>query len=202
MKSKKTNIKTYTRAFTIVELLVVMAVIGILITLAVVGIQALQRSQRETVIANDLRNIQGALVQYYAKYRQYPSVSDDLSDELKFDGQGAKQGLCLTLPFKGDIVAEKMGGDYICDIETTDSVALSYIFSRITTEQLGIYYNPPDFTTGSTYSGWNCSNFDTQGGNAWMLGYISGFPGEYPQEYALFACTENGKSINYGGGRN
>ena len=41
------------RAFTIVELLVVMAVIGILITLAVVGIQAIQKAQRETVRMND-----------------------------------------------------------------------------------------------------------------------------------------------------
>ena len=38
------------KAFTIVELLVVMAIIGILLTLAVVGIQQLQKQQMEVLI--------------------------------------------------------------------------------------------------------------------------------------------------------
>jgi prepilin-type N-terminal cleavage/methylation domain-containing protein len=60
------------KAFTIVELLVVMAVISILISLAVVGIQAIQKSQRELSRQNDIRNIAGAMAEYYAKNRVYP----------------------------------------------------------------------------------------------------------------------------------
>jgi prepilin-type N-terminal cleavage/methylation domain-containing protein len=64
------------KSFTIVELLVVMAVIGILITLAVVGIQALQKSQRELTRQNDLRNISAAMAQFYSKFRRYPYHAD------------------------------------------------------------------------------------------------------------------------------
>ncbi|MEI6887483.1 MAG: prepilin-type N-terminal cleavage/methylation domain-containing protein [bacterium] len=64
------------KAFTIVELLVVMAVIGVLLSLAVFGIQALQKSQRETQRLNDLRNIQGTLESFYSKNRRYPTVAE------------------------------------------------------------------------------------------------------------------------------
>ena len=60
------------KAFTIVELLVVMAVIGVLLSLAVFGIQALQKNQRETQRLNDLRNVQGTLESFYSKNKRYP----------------------------------------------------------------------------------------------------------------------------------
>jgi prepilin-type N-terminal cleavage/methylation domain-containing protein len=184
MKIKSIKIKKYIRAFTIVELLVVMAVIGILVSLAVVGIQAIQRSQRETVIANDLRNIQAALVQYYAKYRAYPAVVDDLSDELKFDNQGTKQGICLAKPQEGDYIS----GDFSCDVESTDPSVMTHIYSIVPTQQLGIFFDANNFTSGSTtYSTYDCSTFNPDGGNTWMLGYLSGFIGESRQQYALFS---------------
>ncbi len=180
------------KGFTIVELLVVMAVIGILITLAVVGIQALQRSQRETVIANDMRNIQAALVQYYAKYRTYPAIAGDRSTEVKTDNFGPKQGVCLIAPLQG----ENVGDTFSCDIEDNSSL----IFSKVITQQLGIEFNPGNFEDNfnTTYTNFDCTLLDTEGGNHWFLGYISAAPSLTPQTYALFSCSDNGKSINYG----
>lgn len=181
------------KSFTIVELLVVMAVIGILITLAVVGIQALQKSQRETVIANDMRNIQAALVQYYAKYRTYPGLMDDLGNEFKVDHTGSKQGICLAIPGGGDYIIDT--DSYDCNIETNDPNIKRWMFSPVETSQLGITYVQ---LIDGNYSSFDCSSVDTQGGNLWYIGYISGYITTNPQTYALFSCTDNGKSINYG----
>lgn len=185
--------KYINKAFTIVELLVVMAVIGILITLAVVGIQAIQKSQRETVIGNDMRNIQAALVQYYSKYRTYPALMDDLSGEFKVDHTGSKQGVCFAIPGGGDYIIDT--DSYDCNIENTDPNVRKWMFNPVETNQLGITFMQ---LMDVVYSNFDCSSVDTQGGNLWYVGYIAGYVTTNPQSYALFSCSENGKSINYG----
>ena len=73
---------TNKKSFTIVELLVVMAVIGVLISLTVFGIQALEKGERETRRLNDLRNIQVALESYFSKYNRYPLLNEVAYDSV------------------------------------------------------------------------------------------------------------------------
>jgi prepilin-type N-terminal cleavage/methylation domain-containing protein len=65
--SKKTKKPLLKEAFTLVELLVVMVIIGILIGLAVFGLSAAQKSARDTNRRNDVRNIVNALETYAIK---------------------------------------------------------------------------------------------------------------------------------------
>ncbi len=74
------------RGFTIIELLVVMAVIGILASIMFVTFSTLQAKSRDTRRIEDVREIQKALGMYYVDKNHYPAaetaVALDGSDEI------------------------------------------------------------------------------------------------------------------------
>ncbi|MEI6887482.1 MAG: type II secretion system protein, partial [bacterium] len=148
---------------TIVELLVVMAVIGVLLSLAVFGIQALQKNQRETQRLNDLRNIQGSLESFYSKNKRYPTMAE--------------------LTVLNDNLNDK---DFQIKIATEANA-----FATIPVQSL----TPTKYAAAVTYDGADCvANLATA--DTWHLFYQTA--DSSPQEYALYACTENGKSTNLG----
>ena len=179
------------RAFTIVEILVVMAVIGILITLAVVGISAVQKSQRETLRLNDLRNLKIALQDFYTKYRNYPPDHNWLV--LSTDGS-----VCVKdwFPPYGPRTG---ASDLTCDVAVTGS---AYFLKIKFNQQGGEIYNNnfsnvPILAT-VTASGGHCEN--PVSADAWYVYYKTNLaPDTYgAQVFGLYACTENGISVNYG----
>jgi prepilin-type N-terminal cleavage/methylation domain-containing protein len=196
------------KAFTIVELLVVMAVIGILITLAVVGIQAIQKAQRETSRINDIRNFQTKLEEFYGKYRFYPrmlSTKTEVKGEIA-SGWNPGKRICISYPNPPSTV----GNSYNC-VSTTanggDGGSANAPFTFIDTiPGAGIY--AVNENTVAVYSTFNCnSNFPLQqdgngidGGtpNAEQWGIFYKSIGSTPQQYTLFGCTENGKTANWG----
>ena len=66
------NIKKYS-AFTFVELMIVVAVIGILMAVAIVSFNGFRSHSRDAKRVADIRQIQSALELYYANNKQYPS---------------------------------------------------------------------------------------------------------------------------------
>jgi prepilin-type N-terminal cleavage/methylation domain-containing protein len=64
--------------FTIVELLVVIVVISILVALTLPNLFGLQRRARDDTRKNDLKNIKGALEEYYNDNNSYPLALTDL----------------------------------------------------------------------------------------------------------------------------
>lgn len=192
------------KAFTIVELLVVMAVIGILITLAVVGIQAIQKSQRETARANDLNNLNTALIEFYSVYRGYPnsnalswtSQTDDLNNKFKVDLEGGSQGICL--------IRKEVLTSPVCDVDSTNAA----YFRVIKFSQLGINPNLYGWNQGpGEYGYWvsenRCDLADRKGTPEQMtiiygVRPLVGAPSNSRQEYRLAACTENGLTKNWG----
>lgn len=200
------------KAFTIVELLVVMAVIGILISLAVVGINAIQNSQRQLGIANDLRNFEALLNEYYGKYRLYPNLDGDPNTQGGFFNENGgpftrvvmdktmpNLGICLVIPGKEGVSAT-------CNV---DSIDRNKYFSAVKMSQPTISTaivfgnNIGDPVVRATYfsSGQvkNDCNFHINAGNVgvdkWALIY-----GTYPanQEYMLSACNDQGVLQNIG----
>jgi len=66
--------KTLTKAFTLIEMLIVIVIIGILAAALVPRLQDVQARARDTKRKADLRSIDTALQVYKADNGQYPSV--------------------------------------------------------------------------------------------------------------------------------
>lgn len=72
------------RAFTLVELLVSLAIVGLLLSVAVPRyFKALQKS-RETVLIENLHGIRASIQKFYSDQGRYPSTLTELVEERYF----------------------------------------------------------------------------------------------------------------------
>lgn len=67
--------------FTLVELIIVIAIIGILATIAIPSFKPAPDKAREAVLKTDLHTMREALDQYFADKARYPESLDTLVDE-------------------------------------------------------------------------------------------------------------------------
>ena len=78
------------RGFTLIELMIVIAIIGILIGAAVYGWKAAQRAGNETATLQNVRMFATVQIQYYTRHsRAYGTFEDLVKDQLlnsKFEG--------------------------------------------------------------------------------------------------------------------
>ncbi len=69
---------TNEKGFTLVELMVVIAIIGILATLVIPKFSASTAAAQDAKLKADLRTIDGSIMQYYATNSKYPLTTADL----------------------------------------------------------------------------------------------------------------------------
>ena len=81
--------------FTLIELLLVIAIISILISIGLASFSRAQKQTRDRQRQSDLKNIAGALEQYYSDNNRYPDVAT-LEDEL--DGTVGGKVYLKTIP--------------------------------------------------------------------------------------------------------
>lgn len=70
------------KGFTLIEILIVVAIIGILASVVVVGLGPAQKKGRDSRRVSDLRSVQNALELYYGKNGNYPVIGVGSWDEF------------------------------------------------------------------------------------------------------------------------
>ena len=74
MNGQNSHIKI--TGFTIVELVVVIAVIGLLATIGTISYRSMQDKTNFSILNNDLKGMKAAIERHYAKNGSYPSTGD------------------------------------------------------------------------------------------------------------------------------
>ncbi len=170
------------KSFTIVEIMVVMAVIGIIMTLSIVGIQAAQKQQRVTTINNDMNQFKLAMASYYSDYRMYPIPGDSLA----FDT--AKNQICLFEPGSGPGITE------LCETVTNRvfKLDLSQPGMDPSTNGLDIpFLFRPCSLAEATATGQPDQNIVIPTAEKWFFDYRYQ-TGSRPQSYKIRFCDESG----------
>lgn len=103
MAKTTTNSK---KGFTIIEVVLVLAIAGLIFLMVFIALPALQRSQRDTQRRNDLSRVITAIQNYQTNNRnQIPTAA-------KFQGSGATDFIPQYLKAGGDTFADPSGTDY------------------------------------------------------------------------------------------
>jgi prepilin-type N-terminal cleavage/methylation domain-containing protein len=69
----KIQFKNSRKAYTLIEMLMVVAIIGVLASSILVGLSGTRAKARDSRRITDLKSVQTALELYYGKYNSYPS---------------------------------------------------------------------------------------------------------------------------------
>ncbi len=73
----------YPKGFTLIELMIVLAIMGVLITIAQPDLRKSIIRAREAVLREDLFQMRDAIDQYYADNGKYPSTLTDLVNQVE-----------------------------------------------------------------------------------------------------------------------
>src|SRR2546429_7168363 len=73
------------RGFTLIELMIVIAIIGILIGAAVIGFKAAQKAGNEAATLQDLKTIAAVEIQYFNTHSRTFGTFDQLIKDVNFD---------------------------------------------------------------------------------------------------------------------
>lgn len=175
------------RGFTLVELLVVVAIIGLLIALLLPAVQATRQSADSMRCANNLRQIGLGMMMYANTYRGYfPPTSHDTAPTDK--GTDREQSWIFRLrPFTEDVNAiricprDKLAEQWPAQKETTSYVINEYI-SMPGTDSIRNFFAMKDTShtmtifEGSNYRYLQANEASTEQGRS-LLNYEHAHPG-------------------------
>jgi len=137
--------KRSSRGFTLVELMIVVAIIGILAALAIVGVKKYMTSAKSAEARNSLGTMSGLASQVWSGEKMKGAILDDSATV------GSTHTLCATAPKTVP--------------ESKDSIkGLKYQSSTDATK---------DFHAGDTLTGWKCLGFALDAPQYYMYGYTA-----------------------------
>ncbi|HRN97128.1 MAG TPA: type II secretion system protein [Candidatus Saccharibacteria bacterium] len=122
------NVQQKEKGFTIIEVVLVLAIAGLIFLMVFIALPALQRSQRDSQRKNDLSRAQTALTNYSSVNRgTVPKAT--VSDLNNFTTSFLKS--------EGDSFADPSGSDYIWDVSKSPKDTIDASFSN---DSPKIYY--------------------------------------------------------------
>ena len=147
---KKISILNTVRGFTLIEILIVVAIIAILAGSVLVGFGPAQRQGRDTRRISDLRQVQNALGLYYAKCGYYPGAVQAGSACASFLSINSWSSLTSTLT--GSNIGTKQipndptsGNNYLYG---TDATGSSYVLGAVLEDRNNpVLQNGPQVST-------------------------------------------------------
>ena len=106
------------KGFTIIEVVLVLAIAGLIFLMVFIALPALQRSQRNTRRRQDMARILSAFTEYQSNVGHMPETADDMDDFVdKYVNGGGSQGARMKRGMsEGD---RQCYGDQFCDPDGT-----------------------------------------------------------------------------------
>ncbi|MFA6365327.1 MAG: type II secretion system protein [Candidatus Paceibacterota bacterium] len=117
---KKNETQKPQAGFTLIEMLVVVAIVGLLSSTLLVGLGDARRKARDARRIADLRQVQNGLENYYSEQRQYPKADDlyTIIQGLPTDPQGNGQYAYHKITNDTYIVGACLEGDRPGDVQS------------------------------------------------------------------------------------
>ena len=101
------------RGFTLVEILVVVAIIALLAVSAVPGLLRARTTANETAAIGNLKALFSSLVIYHTAHNSYPAVSEDWNDALYADAEPDYGPPAFNQELDGSAVVQGYAYEYI-----------------------------------------------------------------------------------------
>ena len=201
------------RAFTLVELLVVITIIGILISLLLPAVQSAREAARRAQCANNIRQLGLALHQYHTANGKFPPSSvwrnsngalDPSQTEIQNNGNLFENWVILILPELEQVaLAQQLQLAYpVTDTSHTNSMGTTN--SQLVGTTLAIMLCPTDTYNRTAFTGSTCPSGLTSnlGSFPWARGNYAANAGEgYMTNTAHASITDpNGADLGDGAG--
>jgi len=160
------------QGFTLIQLLVVTAIIGLLASIVLVSVNTARRKARDTRRLADMRTVVTALELYYDTYQAYPNSDNEGCGGWDTPGDGDFIGTLTTLGLINGKIMDP----------TTNIDCGNYFYYKYWAGYAGCDINRGDFyvlgiadmeTSGNPHPqspGWHCPNADWQAIFEWVTG--------------------------------
>ncbi len=123
----KTSLQKQEKGFTIIEVLIVLAIAGLILLIVFLAVPALQRNSRNTQRKNDISGILGAVGEYSSnKNGQMPTQKSDWSGQVKlgyYTDSNITQGTATTAITDADAVRVVVNAKCNADGSATNTSA-------------------------------------------------------------------------------
>lgn len=141
--------RTLNKGFTFIELMVVIAIIGVLSTVVMAGAASTRKSARVAQRVSDIKRVQSALDLYYSNNKAYPSTG------------GSWRGVCQSFNGGGAYTANNgqvipgLAPDYILMVPTDPQTSASndsncYLYASNGTDYAFLVYQVTELSNGSS----------------------------------------------------